>query len=44
MMKKMSKDKTNSDSSGAIPDGLLNQLKLKWKETNDKNKTINGWC
>ena len=29
MMKKMSKDKTNSDSSGAIPDGLLNQLKLK---------------
>ena len=29
MMKKMSKDKTNSDSSGAIPGGLLNQLKLK---------------
>ena len=29
MMKKMSKDKTNSDSSGVIPDGLLNQLKLK---------------
>ena len=29
MMKKMSKDKTNSTSSGAIPDKLLNQLKLK---------------
>jgi signal recognition particle subunit SRP54 len=29
MMKKMSKDKTNSTSSGAIPDELLNQLKLK---------------
>jgi signal recognition particle subunit SRP54 len=29
MMKKMSKGKTNSDPSGAIPDELLNQLKLK---------------
>jgi len=29
MMKKMSKGKTNPDSSGAIPDELLNQLKLK---------------
>ena len=29
MMKKMSKDKTNPTSSGAIPDELLNQLKLK---------------
>ena len=34
MMKKMSKGKTNPDSSGAIPDELLNQLKLKWKEAN----------
>ena len=29
MMRKMSKDKTNPSSSGAIPDELLNQLKLK---------------
>jgi len=29
MMKKMSKGKTNAGSSGAIPDELLNQLKLK---------------
>ena len=29
MMKKMSKSKTNPTSSGAIPDELLNQLKLK---------------
>ena len=29
MMKKMSKSKTNPSSSGAIPDELLNQLKLK---------------
>ena len=29
MMKKMSKGKANSTSSGAIPDELLNQLKLK---------------
>ena len=29
MMKKMSKGKTNPTSSGAIPDELLNQLKLK---------------
>jgi len=29
MMKKMSKGKTNPNSSGAIPDELLNQLKLK---------------
>jgi len=29
MMKKMSKNKTNPDPSGAIPDELLNQLKLK---------------
>ena len=29
MMKKMSKSKTNPGSSGAIPDELLNQLKLK---------------
>ena len=29
MMKKMSKGKTNTTSSGAIPDELLNQLKLK---------------
>ena len=29
MMKKMSKGKTNATSSGAIPDELLNQLKLK---------------
>jgi hypothetical protein len=34
MMKKMSKGKTNPTSSGAIPDELLNQLKLKWKEAN----------
>jgi hypothetical protein len=44
MMKKMSKGKTNPDPSGVIPDELLNQLKLKWKEANAKNKTINGWC
>jgi hypothetical protein len=44
MMKKMSKGKTNAGSSGAIPDELLNQLKLKWKEANVKNKTINGRC
>jgi hypothetical protein len=42
MTKKMSKGKTNSVPSGAIPDEILNQLK--WKETNVKNKTINGWC
>ena len=29
MMKKMSKGKTNPDPSGAIPDELLNQLKIK---------------
>jgi hypothetical protein len=42
MMKKMSKgDKKNQISPGAIPDEILN--KLKWKEANVKNKTINGW-
>jgi hypothetical protein len=44
MMKKMSKGNNNPIPSGAIPDELLNQLKLKWKETNVKNKIINGWC
>jgi hypothetical protein len=42
MMKKMSRSgKTNQIPSGAIPDEMLN--KLKWKEANVKNKTINGW-
>jgi hypothetical protein len=44
MMKKMSKGKTNTIPSGAIPDELLNELKPKWKETNVKNKTIDGRC
>jgi hypothetical protein len=43
MMKKMSKGDKNPIPSGAIPDELLNQLKPKWKETNVKDKTINGW-
>jgi hypothetical protein len=42
MMKKMSQSNKNPIPSGAIPDELLNQLKPKWKETNVKNKTING--
>ena len=42
MMKKMSKGDKNTIPSGTIPEELLNQLKPKWKETNVKDKTING--